>query len=121
MGGPMMGMAQFSEDAMVIKGTSGLLALTTEETNPYKPKACIGCSKCVGACPMSLEPVMFARLAAFEQWESLQNYHLMDCIACGSCAFICPANRPLTEAIKIGRSEERRVGKECRSRWSPYH
>ena len=22
---------------------------------------------------------------------------------------------------KINRSEERRVGKECRSRWSPYH
>src|SRR2546422_5443274 len=25
------------------------------------------------------------------------------------------------EAIFEGRSEERRVGKECRSRWSPYH
>src|SRR2546430_10997693 len=24
-------------------------------------------------------------------------------------------------AIAIERSEERRVGKECRSRWSPYH
>ena len=24
-------------------------------------------------------------------------------------------------AEKDGRSEERRVGKECRSRWSPYH
>ena len=24
-------------------------------------------------------------------------------------------------AQKINRSEERRVGKECRSRWSPYH
>ena len=24
-------------------------------------------------------------------------------------------------AQHIGRSEERRVGKECRSRWSPYH
>ena len=23
--------------------------------------------------------------------------------------------------IKVCRSEERRVGKECRSRWSPYH
>ena len=22
---------------------------------------------------------------------------------------------------QYGRSEERRVGKECRSRWSPYH
>src|SRR2546425_13253723 len=24
-------------------------------------------------------------------------------------------------AVAAGRSEERRVGKECRSRWSPYH
>ena len=27
----------------------------------------------------------------------------------------------LSKAIQEGRSEERRVGKECRSRWSPYH
>ena len=26
-----------------------------------------------------------------------------------------------TSTIAKGRSEERRVGKECRSRWSPYH
>ena len=26
-----------------------------------------------------------------------------------------------TMAVLIMRSEERRVGKECRSRWSPYH
>ena len=25
------------------------------------------------------------------------------------------------ELARIPRSEERRVGKECRSRWSPYH
>ena len=25
------------------------------------------------------------------------------------------------ERLKRARSEERRVGKECRSRWSPYH
>ena len=25
------------------------------------------------------------------------------------------------EIVKNLRSEERRVGKECRSRWSPYH
>src|SRR2546430_15893562 len=24
-------------------------------------------------------------------------------------------------AVELQRSEERRVGKECRSRWSPYH
>ena len=26
-----------------------------------------------------------------------------------------------TDALVAERSEERRVGKECRSRWSPYH
>ena len=28
---------------------------------------------------------------------------------------------PLTSNKDLSRSEERRVGKECRSRWSPYH
>ena len=27
----------------------------------------------------------------------------------------------ISHASKVMRSEERRVGKECRSRWSPYH
>src|SRR2546422_11598097 len=30
-------------------------------------------------------------------------------------------SRELAGAITKQRSEERRVGKECRSRWSPYH
>src|SRR3712207_7703531 len=38
-------------------------------------------------------------------WEKLHRV-LLDC---------------LVEADPIERSEERRVGKECRSRWSPYH
>ena len=27
----------------------------------------------------------------------------------------------LKQWLRLRRSEERRVGKECRSRWSPYH
>ena len=30
------------------------------------------------------------------------------------------ANTPVMDKL-MARSEERRVGKECRSRWSPYH
>src|SRR5204862_6004709 len=34
--------------------------------------------------------------------------------------FIAPDGRPMVTGIRKGpRSEERRVGKECRSRWSP--
>src|SRR2546430_5492057 len=32
-----------------------------------------------------------------------------------------PQWRGARRAARGGRSEERRVGKECRSRWSPYH
>ena len=30
-------------------------------------------------------------------------------------------NDPAIVGLGVKRSEERRVGKECRSRWSPYH
>src|SRR5256886_6221337 len=35
-------------------------------------------------------------------------------------AMVYQADRPVT-ILEVLRSEERRVGKECRSRWSPYH
>src|SRR2546422_949811 len=50
----------------------------------------------------------------------------------GGCAFRAPctssagppqANLPEAQrtSVEANRSEERRVGKECRSRWSPHH
>ena len=39
-------------------------------------------------------------------------YNLMDCIECGSCNYICPANRPLAEAIKTGKSKLRAKAKK---------
>ena len=36
--------------------------------------------------------------------------------ACWGCGKLCHSLRTCSK-----RSEERRVGKECRSRWSPYH
>src|SRR3712207_3381339 len=38
-----------------------------------------------------------------------------------SKAAIEHANKNQNDLVIIDRSEERRVGKECRSRWSPYH
>ena len=36
-------------------------------------------------------------------------------------AFFANAGFPANAVTDAGGSEERRVGKECRSRWSPYH
>ena len=47
-------------------------------------------------------------------------------IEMGETKVICTATvedkvPPFLRNTGTGRSEERRVGKECRSRWSPYH
>ena len=54
-----------------------------------------------------------------ELTEKLDDYGLSLKI-CQCCKYFQPIVDGSTNMIK-GRSEERRVGKECRSRWSPYH
>ena len=41
--------------------------------------------------------------------------------AAAALAAMIPSVAAANEATAQARSEERRVGKECRSRWSPYH
>ena len=41
--------------------------------------------------------------------------------AAGKNVLLIDLDSQASLTISVGRSEERRVGKECRSRWSPYH
>ena len=50
-----------------------------------------------------------------EQWARQAEETL------GGWGKLALADGRLLGLIQFGRSEERRVGKECRSRWSPYH
>ena len=45
----------------------------------------------------------------------------VDTLICGGIGGGAQAALAEANIRLIGRSEERRVGKECRSRWSPYH
>src|SRR5260370_28468926 len=40
---------------------------------------------------------------------------------CMNCHAQIWTNADMLQPVRDSRSEERRVGKECRSRWSPYH
>ena len=42
-------------------------------------------------------------------------------LVCAIIMYIAGIMGMYTKNSKLPRSEERRVGKECRSRWSPYH
>ena len=102
-GGPMMGKAVYSDEIPVAKGTSGVLMLLEEDTKRRPMRNCIRCAKCVGACPMGLNPAFLMRDTIYKDWEALEENHVYDCIECGSCSFICPANRPLLDHIRIGK------------------
>src|SRR5688572_31653642 len=42
-------------------------------------------------------------------------------VVAGAAELVAPVAPVAGVRAGTGRSEERRVGKECRSRWSPYH
>ncbi|MBP7496129.1 MAG: electron transport complex subunit RsxC [Bacteroidales bacterium] len=112
-GGPMMGKALNSLDSPVVKGTSGLVVMKTDESPRLKTVNCIRCGKCVSVCPMGLEPYYLAVVAAKELYEEAEKHSVMDCIECGSCMFTCPSGRPLLDYLRVGKNK---VGQIIRNR-----
>lgn len=105
MGGPMMGSTQYSVETPVIKGTSGLLALTEKSIFDKKELACLRCGKCVEACPMGLMPLYLSMYSKAEDYENMKKYNILDCIECGSCSFACPSFKNPVEYLRIGKAK----------------
>ena len=53
--------------------------------------------------------------------ERIKGYAASEIIGRHFSLFYTPEDREAGAPERELRSEERRVGKECRSRWSPYH
>jgi len=103
-GGPMMGKALVNTEVPICKGSSGVLLMNQQEARRATPQPCIRCAKCVGACPMGLEPYLLSKLAENHDWERAEKEDVVSCIECGSCSFTCPSHRPLLDEIRLGKS-----------------
>jgi electron transport complex protein RnfC len=114
-GGPMMGKALASLDVPVVKGTSGILLLDHTEARRKEVLPCIRCTKCIGVCPMGLEPYLLMTLSEKAMFERMEEEKVLDCIECGSCSYTCPSSRPLLDYIRLGKGE---VNKLIRARKS---
>ncbi len=113
MGGPMMGMPQKSLEVPVMKGTSGILALTRVFQLTAREYPCIRCGRCLEACPMFLNPTRIAHLAKFERSaDELRAAHALDCFECASCSYVCPSNIPLVQWIRVGKAVVREAQKK---------
>lgn len=116
MGGPMMGVSQFSLENSVIKNTNALLALTEKEAGYRNESVCIRCGKCVNACPMSLMPLYINAYALKGDIEYALKYHFNDCIECGCCSYVCPASRHLVQSIRYAKAKARKLTNEKKER-----
>ena len=103
-GGPMMGKALTSTEVPICKGTNSVTILSDDEARRKESQPCIRCAKCVGVCPMGLEPYLLAKLSEVKNWERAESEDIVSCIECGSCQYTCPAHRPLLDNIRLGKS-----------------
>ncbi|MFC2163654.1 electron transport complex subunit RsxC [Acidobacteriota bacterium] len=103
MGGPMMGLSQWTYDIPVIKGTSGILAWIASD--PPFEHSCIRCSRCVDHCPMRLVPTQLMKYVKVDYLEEAEGWGILDCVECGCCQYTCPAKIPLVHWIRLGKSK----------------
>jgi electron transport complex protein RnfC len=103
-GGPMMGISMRSIDVPVMKGTSGILALSARSARHLEESNCIRCGRCVTACPMGLLPSSLDRVVRLREYGEFEALGGMNCIECGSCTYVCPAQRHLTQTCRDGKA-----------------
>ncbi|MEJ2763224.1 electron transport complex subunit RsxC [Photobacterium sp. MCCC 1A19761] len=108
MGGPMMGFTLPHTAVPVTKISNCILAPTRKEISPANHEmACIRCTACAEACPVSLLPQQLQWYAKDEDFEKCEEYNLFDCIECGACAYVCPSEIPLVHYYRQAKAEIR--------------
>lgn len=105
LGGPMMGIELATAAVPVVKGSSGILALTSSEIGSSQPAPCIRCSSCVRACPVGLLPLEMAAHIRTGDSTGAVTLGLKDCIACGCCSYVCPSHIPLVHYFNFAKGE----------------
>ena len=104
-GGPMMGIAQYTDEVPIIKSSGGLLLMNKEEAKMLEEDPCIRCAACVRGCPVGLMPCQINLASEKSLWSLTREYGASDCIECGICNYVCPSNRRLLQTIKRAKLE----------------
>ena len=107
MGGPMMGIALYTDEYPVIKNNNAVLALDRNEGRIPEETACIRCGRCIDVCPVNLTPAALDRANRANDLERLKALKVNLCMECGCCSYVCPAKRHLVLANRMGKKKLR--------------
>lgn len=81
------------------KTSSSILAFKEDIVSKSVETACINCARCVDVCPSRIIPSRLADLAQRHDEKAFVAMNGLECVECGSCSYVCPAKRPLKQAI----------------------
>jgi len=112
MGGPMTGWAQADASAPVVKGTSGVVVLTSDVVDLGEEAECVRCGKCIDACPMFLSPNFIVTAVKRGQWDQAEMWGALDCFECGCCSYDCPAYIPHIDYVRKAKEKIAALKKE---------
>ena len=104
-GGPMMGLAQYSLDIPVTREMTALYIQKESDVFTTSNQKCINCGSCIMVCPMGLLPNITASLCEVGMFDEAERYHLSYCIECGCCTVVCIGRRPLVHWRQYGKSQ----------------
>ena len=110
LGGPMTGVAVYSEDMPVSPDTDAIMVLDRSQIVTGSGSHCINCGECVRACPARVPVNMLVRLLDNGLYEeAAEQYDLFSCIECGLCSYVCVARIPVFHYIMLGKYEFSRI------------
>lgn len=104
-GDPLTGYAVNDLTTPVSKTTRAIVVLTESETGTAVRRDCIGCGRCVRACPIGLEPNRLFKLIEHDKHAKAVAHGLNACTECGCCSYVCPSRLPLMRSISAAKSE----------------
>jgi Na+-translocating ferredoxin:NAD+ oxidoreductase RnfC subunit len=61
--------------------------------------ACIGCGRCVSACPRGILPWSIREQLSHENVDIMKLVNVQNCIACGACSMACPSGIDLADLV----------------------
>ncbi|MEG2295164.1 MAG: 4Fe-4S dicluster domain-containing protein [Oscillospiraceae bacterium] len=98
LGGPMTGFSITDvENEVITRTTEAVLAIKQDSSE--RNYSCIGCGKCVDACPENINPYYIFQAIKRNRTSKLGIYNVNKCINCGACSYVCPAKLPLARII----------------------
>ena len=100
----MMGKALTSVEVPICKGTNSVTIISDDEARRKEPQPCIRCAKCVGACPMGLEPYLLAKISEVKNWERASVRILSAVLSVARVSSpVLPTVRCSTTSVKVNQ------------------